>query len=115
LRPSAAQVWDFVLDRADGPSSLAASLSPAAELLEGHIDTTTTNRVRWGTRFTLVAALLHFPELEAELELLRSVRNVDLMEDQWKPSGPKRLVSNSLVSYILPSATHGSLNVSRVE
>jgi hypothetical protein len=90
LQPSAAQVWDFVLDRADGPSSLAASLSPTAELLEGHIDTMTTNRVHWGTRFALVAALLHFPELEAELELLRSVRNVDLMEDQWKPSGPKR-------------------------
>jgi hypothetical protein len=30
----------------------------------------------------LVAALSHFPELEAKLELLGSVRNAALMEDQ---------------------------------
>jgi hypothetical protein len=35
LRTSTARVWDLVLDNADGPSSLAASMSTVVELLEG--------------------------------------------------------------------------------
>jgi hypothetical protein len=50
--------------------SLAASLSSATELIEDHIDTMTANGVHWGTRSALVAALLHFLELETDMELL---------------------------------------------
>jgi hypothetical protein len=67
-----------VLDRADGSSSLAASLSMVAELLKGRVDAVLTNGVRWGAQLALVAALLHLPELEAELELLGSGRNTVL-------------------------------------
>jgi hypothetical protein len=45
LWPSTARVWDLVLDGANGPSSFAASLSMAAELLEGCVDTAATNGV----------------------------------------------------------------------
>jgi hypothetical protein len=61
----AARVWDMVLDGADDLSSLAASMSMVAEPLKGRIDTTVANGVCWGTRSTLVATLLQFPELEA--------------------------------------------------
>jgi hypothetical protein len=37
-----------VLDSADGPSSLVASMSTVVKLLEGWIDATTTIEVRWG-------------------------------------------------------------------
>jgi hypothetical protein len=79
---SAAWIRDLVLDRADGPSSLAASLSTATELLVGHIDALIANVVHWETWSVLVTALLHFLELGAEVEVLRSRRNVDLMEYQ---------------------------------
>jgi hypothetical protein len=36
-----AQVWDLKLDDADGPSSLATSMSMVAEQLESWIDTAT--------------------------------------------------------------------------
>jgi hypothetical protein len=42
----AVQVWDLVLDNADVPCSLAASMSTMVELLESRIDATATNRVR---------------------------------------------------------------------
>jgi hypothetical protein len=45
LQTSAARVQGLVLDNIDGLSSLAASLSMVVELLEGQIDTTTTNGV----------------------------------------------------------------------
>jgi hypothetical protein len=72
----------MVLDRADGPSSLVTSLSTAAELLNGRVDAAAANGVRWWTWSALFAALLHFPKLETELEMLGSVGNADLMEDQ---------------------------------
>jgi hypothetical protein len=59
-----------------------ASLSLAAEQLEGCIDAMVANRVSWGTRSMLVATLSHFPELGAELKLLGSGRGVDQSEDQ---------------------------------
>jgi hypothetical protein len=68
LRTSAVRVQDLVLDSTDGPSSLAASMSMAAELLEGQIEAATTNGVSWGSRSVLVTAVLHFPELKAKLE-----------------------------------------------
>jgi hypothetical protein len=61
LQISAAQVWGMVLGSADGPSSLAASMSVAVEILKGQIDVAVTNRVHWGSRSTLVATVMHFP------------------------------------------------------
>jgi hypothetical protein len=49
LHCSVARVQDIVLDRADGSSSLVALLSLVMELLEDHIDATTTNGVRRST------------------------------------------------------------------
>jgi hypothetical protein len=71
-----------VLDGADRPSSLAASLSTLAELLKDHVDVVATKRGCWGTRSMLVTTLWHFLMLEAELEVLWSERNADLMKDQ---------------------------------
>jgi hypothetical protein len=42
---SVAWVQEFMLGRANWPSSLVASLSIAAELLEGQVDATTANGV----------------------------------------------------------------------
>jgi hypothetical protein len=63
----------LVLGSTGGPSSLVTSISAAAELLEDQIDATATNRVRWGSRFMLVASMLH-------LEVLRSGRSTGLVE-----------------------------------
>jgi hypothetical protein len=52
---SATWVRDLVQDGANERSSLAASLSTVAELLEGRIDTATANGVCWGTWSALVA------------------------------------------------------------
>jgi hypothetical protein len=78
LRNSDAQVWYLVLDWADKPSSLAASLSMVAELLEGHIDIAVANGARWGARSVLVAALSLFPELETKMGLLGPMHDVGL-------------------------------------
>jgi hypothetical protein len=56
----APRVWDMVLDNANGPSSLAASMSMAVELLKGRMDATAANGVRWGSHSALVATVLHF-------------------------------------------------------
>jgi hypothetical protein len=45
LLTSAAQVKNLVLDNANGSSSMAASLSMVAELLEDWVDATATNDV----------------------------------------------------------------------
>jgi hypothetical protein len=86
------------------PYSLATSLSMVAELLKSRVDAAVGNMVRWGTQTVLVTALSHFSELGAELELLRSSRNVTLIEDQvdalWILV---RLGSDLLVSFVLPS------------
>jgi hypothetical protein len=62
------RVRGLVLGNVDGSSSLAASMSGAA----------ITNRVRWGSLSTLVAAMLHFLELKTELEVLGSRCSADL-------------------------------------
>jgi hypothetical protein len=82
LWTSTTWVRDLVLGNADGSSSLSASLSMVAELLRGRVDVVVANRVRWGTQSTLIAALSHFPELEAKLELLGSRSNAVQMEVQ---------------------------------
>jgi hypothetical protein len=64
-----------------------------------------------GTRLALVTTLSHFLELEAELELLRSERNVGLTED-WVDALwiLARLASDLLASHILPSVAHDPLD-----
>jgi hypothetical protein len=96
-----------VLDNADGPSSLAASLSRAVEQLEGRVDVMATNRVHWGTRSALVTALSYFPELDAELELLRSGCNADVTEDQVDALLTRvHVASDSLALHVLPLFSH---------
>jgi hypothetical protein len=63
-------------------SSLVVSLSSTMDLIEGHVDAAAASRVHWGARLALTTVLSYFPELEPELELLRSVYNADLMEGQ---------------------------------
>jgi hypothetical protein len=76
------------------------------ELLEGRINTAVANGVHWGTRSSLVASLSHFPELNFELELLRSGRNVDLTEDQTDSLWTQVHVAlDSLASHIPSSVT----------
>jgi hypothetical protein len=66
-----------VLGGINGTSSLAASMSMTAELLEGWIDIGAANGVHWGSHSALVAAVLHFLELKTELEVLGSGHNMD--------------------------------------
>jgi hypothetical protein len=82
LHASAVLVRDLMLGDVDRPSSLAASLSMALELPEDRVDIVAANKVQWGTRSVLVAALSHFVELKSELELLGSRQNVDMTDDQ---------------------------------
>jgi hypothetical protein len=109
LRSSIAWVWDLVLERADGTSSLAASLSSAVELIEDCIDVVAVNGVCWGTWSALPATVSHFPELGNEMELLGSEHNTDLMEDQldalWNQA---RQASDSLASFVPPLVAHDS-------
>jgi hypothetical protein len=81
----------LVLGSANGPSSLAASMSTAVELLKGLIGDAATNGVHWGSRSILVAVVSHFPEPMTELEVhwgsrmlevLGSARGADLTEDK---------------------------------
>jgi hypothetical protein len=49
FRTSATQVWDLVLEGPYGSSSLVASLSLVAELIEEHVNVVSANGIRWGT------------------------------------------------------------------
>jgi hypothetical protein len=69
------RVLDLELGDVDGSPSLAMSLSVVAEHFEGRIDATAANGVHWGSHSMLVAAMSHFPELDADLEVLESRRN----------------------------------------
>jgi hypothetical protein len=60
-RTLAARVWGSVLGSTEGPSSLAASLFVAAELLERQNDSVAANGVHWGFHSALVATVSHFP------------------------------------------------------
>jgi hypothetical protein len=81
-RTSVARVRDLVLGSADRPSSLVASMSMAAELLEGWIDAVTANGVCWRSCSAVVVAVLHFVELKTELEVLGSGHSADLTQDK---------------------------------
>jgi hypothetical protein len=101
LWTSAALVWDLVQGEADGPSSLATSLSTVAKEVESQINTTAANGVRWGTQSMLVTASSHFPELKSDLELLGSGRNTDLHDEQADVFWPLvSMASDSLSSLV---------------
>jgi hypothetical protein len=68
LLNSAAWVCYLVLEWANEPFSLAASMSSVAELLEGRID-------------AAAVVLSHFPELGTDHKLLGLGHNADLTED----------------------------------
>jgi hypothetical protein len=56
-------------------------LSLATDLIDGRVDATVANRVRWGGgRLSLAISLSHFPKLEPKLELHGSKCNADLSE-----------------------------------
>jgi hypothetical protein len=101
---SAALLRVLVLSKVDGPSSLVMSLPIVVEEVEGRINTMATNGVRWGTRFTLVAALSHFLELKSELELLRFGRNADLSDDQMDALWPLVSVASDSLASLVPSS-----------
>jgi hypothetical protein len=81
LWSSSTWVRDLVLKRSNKTSSLATSLSSAADLIEGHVDVAAANGVHWGVRLVLTAILSHFPEFETELVLHGSRCNADLTKD----------------------------------
>jgi hypothetical protein len=80
------------------------SLPIVVEEVEGRINTTATNGVRLGTRFTLVAALSHFLELKSELELLRFGQNADLSDDQMDALWPLVSVASDSLASLVPSS-----------
>jgi hypothetical protein len=82
LRSSATRVRDLVLGDIGGSSLMVASMSALTEKLEGQIDAVIANGVHWGSCSVLVAAVSHFPELDADLEVLGSERNVGLTKDE---------------------------------
>jgi hypothetical protein len=95
------RVQDLVLGSADGPSSLAASISVATELLKGWIDAAAANGVRWGSRSALVSIESHLPELKTELKVLRSGCSTDLTEDEPDALWIRvHVASDSLVSHV---------------
>jgi hypothetical protein len=101
---SAALLRVLVLSNVDGPSSQVMSLSIVVDEVEGQINTMATNGVRWGTRFTLVAALSHFLELKSELELLRFGQNADLSDDQMDALWPLVSVASDSLASLVPSS-----------
>jgi hypothetical protein len=64
------------------PFSLAMSMSMVVKLFECRIDAAVANGVRWWACSVLVAAVLYFPEQDADLEVLGSGRSVGLVEDE---------------------------------
>jgi hypothetical protein len=89
-----------MLASADGPSSLAVSLSTATKLFEGRINTVAANGVSCG-RSALLATMSQFPELEADLEVLVSGCSVGLTEDKADALWTRvRVASDSLASHV---------------
>jgi hypothetical protein len=111
LRSLAAWVQDLVLDNVDGSSLLATSMSTVAERLEGQIDAPVANGVCSGSHSALVAIVSHFPELDADLEVLRSRHNTRLAENEvdvlWSQV---RASTDSVASHVPPSIDHKPLD-----
>jgi hypothetical protein len=64
LRTLVVRVRDLVLDGADGPSFLAASMSMVAELLNGQINAVAASEVRLGVPFYVGCHRVTFPKGE---------------------------------------------------
>jgi hypothetical protein len=97
----------LVLGSGDGPSSLAASMSVATELLEGRIDATAANGVRWGSHSALLAVVSHFLELTTDLEVLGSGHSADLTEDETDALWTRvHAALNSLLLHVPSSVAH---------
>jgi hypothetical protein len=79
-------------------------MSIAVELLEGWIDTATTNGVCWRSRSALVVVVLHFPLLETLVEVLRSRRSTDLTEDEADALWTQVCVALDLLALHVPSS-----------
>jgi hypothetical protein len=93
-----------VLDNADGPSSLATSISTTGELLKGRINATAAKGVCWGSHSVMVATVLHFAALRSELELLGSGRTTDLTEDQADALWTRVHTASDLMESYVPSS-----------
>jgi hypothetical protein len=93
-----------VLGGANGPSSPAASMSMAVELLKDRIGATTANGFRWGSRSALVAAVSHFSELKIDLEVLKSGRSADLIEDEANALRTWVHTASDLLASYVPSS-----------
>jgi hypothetical protein len=61
LQNSTTRVWDLVLGRPTGTSSLAMSMSLTAKLIEDCFNATVGNGVHWGPRSALATVVSHFP------------------------------------------------------
>jgi hypothetical protein len=108
----AVRVQDLVVGSADGPSSLAASMSTAAELVEGRIDAAAANGVRWGSRSMLVATVSHFIEMKSELEVLGSKRSADSIDHEVDALWIRvRVASDSLAPHVPSSVAHNPPDV----
>jgi hypothetical protein len=91
----------LMLDDADGSSLLAAFMSAVVEQLKRQIDVAAANEVHWGSRYVLVVAVLHFPELGIDLEVLGSRRGAGLIEDEVDALWSKvRVATDSLESHV---------------
>jgi hypothetical protein len=96
-----------VLGSANGPSSLAAYMSMAVELLEGRIDAVAANRVCWGSHSPLATAVSHFLELKTKLDVLGSRCSMDLTEHGADSIWIQvRAASDSLASHVTSSSAH---------
>jgi hypothetical protein len=84
LKGLASQACGPALGEADMVPPLAVALYPSLslELTETQVDAATVNAVQWGARLVHATTLLHFPEMEVELDPLGSGYNADLASDE---------------------------------
>jgi hypothetical protein len=104
LQSSTAWAQDLVLGDVDGSSLPVTSMSTVVERLESQIDVAVANGVRWGSRSALVATMLHFPELDTDLEVLVFGRCTRLIEDEVDSLWSRvHAIADSLAS-LIPSS-----------
>jgi hypothetical protein len=80
-------------------------------MVEGCVDAAAANGLHWGARLALTVVLLHFPELESELELLGSGYNANLAKDGMEAFWTRtHRASESLSSRVPPPAARSPPN-----
>jgi hypothetical protein len=84
LQRLATRVWDLVVEGSNEALSLTVALSLTADLIECHVDVVASNGALWDAWLALTTVLLHFLELEHELELLGSEYNTAMMRDDME-------------------------------